>query len=116
MSLRTRAHSVVGVNQRLEEYMSSGTARPAVELAPSAPARPKLALALALISVPGVTLAWDIAAALGWAGVAVAIAVGLQARSRLEGGRGRMMASAAVVIAGLAALSVIVFLIIGAPD
>ncbi len=99
--------------------MTSGTARPAVELAPSAPARPKLALALALISVPGVTIAWDIAAALGWAGVAVAIAaiaVGLQARSRLQGGRGRMMASAAVVIAGLAALSVIVFLIIGAPD
>ena len=99
--------------------MSSGTARPAVELAPSAPARPKLALALALISVPGVTIAWDIAAALGWAGVAVAIAavaVGLQARSRLQGGSGRVMASAAVVIAGLAALSVIVFLIIGAPD
>ena len=99
--------------------MSSGTARPAVELAPSAPARPKLALALALISVPGVTIAWDIAAALGWAGVAVAIAavaVGLQARSRLQGGSGRVMASAAVVIAGLAALSVIVFLIIGAAD
>lgn len=99
--------------------MTSGTARPAVELAPSAPARPKLALALALISVPGVTIAWDIAAALGWAGLAVAIAaiaVGLQARSRLQGGRGRVMASAAVVIAGLAALSVIVFLIIGASD
>jgi predicted PurR-regulated permease PerM len=99
--------------------MTSGTARPAVELAPSAPARPKLALALALISVPGVTIAWDVAAALAWAGVAVAIAaivVGLQARSRLPGGRGRVMASAAVVIAGLAALSVIVFLIIGAPD
>ena len=99
--------------------MTSGTARPAVELAPSAPARPKLALALALISVPGVTIAWDIGAALGWVGVAVAIAaiaVGLQARSRLQGGRGRVMASAAVVIASLAALSVIVFLIIGALD
>lgn len=99
--------------------MSSGTARPAVELAPSAPARPKLALALALISVPGVTLAWDIAAALGWVGLAVAIAaivIGLQARRRLQGGGGSVMASAAVVIAGLAALSVIVFLIIGAPD
>jgi hypothetical protein len=99
--------------------MTSGTARPAVELAPSAPARPKLALALALISVPGVTIAWDIGAALGWAGVAVAIAaiaVGLQARSRLQGGSGRVMASAAVVIAGLAALSVIVFLIIDALD
>jgi hypothetical protein len=99
--------------------MTSGTARPAVELAPPGSARPKLALALALISVPGVTIGWDIGAALGWAGVAVAIAaiaVGLQARSRLQGGRGRVMASAAVVIASLAALSVIVFLIIGAPD
>ena len=99
--------------------MSTSTARPAVELAPPASARPKLALALALISVPCVTIGWDVGAAVGFAGVAVAIAaiaVGLQARSRLEGGRGRVMASSAVVIASLAALSVIVFLIIGAPD
>ena len=99
--------------------MSTGTARPAVELAPPAPACPKLALALALISVPAVTIGWDVGAAMGWAGVAVAIAaiaVGLQARSRLRGGSGRVMASAAVVIASLAALSVILFLIIGALD
>jgi hypothetical protein len=98
--------------------MSTGTARPAVELAPPASARPKLALALALISVLGVTIGWDVGAAMGWAGVAVAIAaivIGLQARSRLQG-RGRVMASAAVVVASLAALSVIVFLITGALD
>ena len=39
--------------------MSTHSVRPAVDVAPHAPARPGLALALALISIPGVTIAWD---------------------------------------------------------
>ena len=59
--------------------------------APDAPARPGLALALALISIPGVTIAWDIGAVAGFAGTAIGIAaivLGLQARNRLTEPRG----------------------------
>jgi hypothetical protein len=103
----------------LEDGMSSVTERPAVDLAPSAPPRPKLALALALLSVPGVTIAWDLASAAGYTGVAVAIAaivVGIQARARLHGGRGTVVANIAIAIATLAVLSVVIFLIVGPPD
>jgi hypothetical protein len=99
--------------------MSTHSARPAVDLVPSAAARPRLALALALISVPGVTIAWDLSALAGFAGTAVGIAaivLGLQARSRLAGASGTRMATVAVAIATLAVLSVVFFLIAGAPD
>ena len=95
------------------------TARPAVDLARSERARPGLALVLALISIPGVTIAWDIATAVGLAGVAVAVAaivIGLQARARLAGATGTRMATVAVVVASLAIASVVFFLIVGAPD
>ena len=72
--------------------MSTHAARPAVDVAPSAPARPGLALALALLSIPGVTIAWDLSGTAGFAGTAVGIAaivLGLQARSRLAGKRAR---------------------------
>jgi hypothetical protein len=90
-----------------------------VDLAPSTPPRPRLALALALISIPGVTIAWDIATGAGFAGVAIAIAavvLGLQARSRPTGGNGTKMATTAIVIAGLAILSVVFFLAVGPPE
>jgi hypothetical protein len=99
--------------------MSTHSARPAVDVAPSAPARPRLALALALLSVPGVTITWDLSGAAGFAGTAVGIAaivVGLQARSRLAGHKGTRMATVAAAIATLAVLSVVFFLIAGAPD
>ena len=76
--------------------MATSTARPAVDIAPQTPARPRLALALALLSIPGVTIAWDIGAIAGIIGVAVGIAaviVGVQARSRLAGAAGTRMAS-----------------------
>ena len=95
------------------------TARPAVDLARSTPARPRLALALALLSVPGVTIAWDIATAAGLAGVVLGIAaivIGLQARARLAGAAGTRMATVAVAVASLAIASVVFFLIVGAPD
>jgi len=99
--------------------MSTHSVRPAVDVAPNAPARPGLALALALISIPGVTIAWDIGAVAGFAGTAIAIAaivLGLQARDRLDGAAGTRMATVAVVIAALAVLSVVFFLIVGPPD
>ena len=99
--------------------MSTQSVRPAVDVAPHAPARPGLALALALISIPGVTIAWDIGAVVGFAGTAIGIAaivLGLQARDRLDGAAGTRMAVAAVVIAALAVLSVVFFMIVGPPD
>ena len=99
--------------------MSTHSVRPAVDVAPNAPARPGLALALALIAIPGVTIAWDIGAVAGFAGTAIGIAavvLGLQARDRLDGAAGTRMATVAVVIAALAVLSVVFFLIVGPPD
>ena len=99
--------------------MSTSTTGRPVDLAPHAHAQPGLALALAVISVPGVTIAWDIASALGFAGTAMAVAaivIGLQARTRLNGARGTKMATVAVAIAGIALLSVVFFLAVGPPD
>jgi uncharacterized membrane protein len=89
--------------------MSTHTARPAVDLAPTKQARPRLALALALLAVPGVTIAWDLPHGGFYIGVplaAAAIVVGLQARARLSEAKGRIMATIAVAIAALAILSV----------
>lgn len=91
--------------------MSTHTARPAVDLAPTKRARPGLALALAILSVPGVTIAWDLPHGGFYTGVPLAVAAmvtGLQARARLSGGKGRVMATIAVAIATLAILSVAV--------
>ena len=99
--------------------MSTSTTGTPVDLAPNPDAKPGLALALALISIPGVTIAWDIATAAGLAGTAIgvgALVLGLQSRARLGGAKGTTTATVAVVIAGLGLLSVVLFLAIGAPD
>jgi hypothetical protein len=99
--------------------MSTRSARPVVDLAPSATARPGLALALALLSIPCVTISWDLSAIAGIAGTGIGIAaivLGLQAHSRLGGAKGTRMATAAVAVAALAVLSVLLFLLVGAPD
>ncbi len=91
--------------------MSTHTARPAVDLAPTKRARPGLALALAVLSVPGVAIAWDLPHGGFYTGVPLAVAAmvtGLQARARLSGGKGRVMATIAVAISALAILSVAV--------
>ena len=72
--------------------MSSQSLNNPVDLAPTETPRPGLALALALISVPGVTIAWDLSAVAGFAGTAIGIAaivIGLKARTRLAGAKGR---------------------------
>ena len=69
---------------------------------PAQGARPGLALALALLSVPGSTVTWDLfdggGFVIGLPLAIAAIALGVGARRRSAGGRG--MATAAIVIAG----------------
>jgi hypothetical protein len=67
------------------------------------PARPRLALALAVLSVPGSTVAWEL---FDFAGLVIglplaiaAIVLGISARRALGGESGHGMATAAVVIA-----------------
>lgn len=100
--------------------MSAQSARPAIDLDPPAPARPVLALVLALLSVPGVVITWDLVPGGGFTtgvplGIA-AIVIGLQARARLAGAPGSRMALSAVVVAGLAVASVAFFMLAGSPD
>jgi len=79
--------------------MESATSRPPIDLARKA-THPGLALVLALLSVPGSTVAWDLFDPAGFViGLPLAVAaivLGVQARQRSENGRG--MATAAIVI------------------
>jgi hypothetical protein len=73
--------------------------------------RPGLALVLALLSIPGSTLAWDLPAGGLWIGLPLAIAaiaLAVQAR-RLDGGGSR--ATAAIVIGGLMIAQMLVWTI-----
>ena len=68
----------------------------AIDLAPESRPRPGLALGLALLAIPGSTLAWDLPAGGLWIGLPLAVAaivLGLRARTG--------MGIAAIVIAGL---------------
>lgn len=100
--------------------MSATPARPTIDLDPPAAARPGLALVLALLSVPGVLITWDLVPGGGvTTGVPLGIAaivLGLQARARLGGAPGTRMALSAIIVAGLAVLSVVFFMIAGSPD
>lgn len=96
--------------------MSTHTARSTVELAPTSKARPGVALALALLAIPGVTIAWDLPHGGFYIGVPLAVAaivIGLQARARISGRKGRTMATIAVAIAALALLSVALITVAG---
>lgn len=76
--------------------------------------RPGLALVLAILAVPGSTMAWELPVGGLWIGMPLAIAaivLGLRAR-RAPGGSA--MATAAVVIAGLMIAMTVVWTIVGA--
>lgn len=96
----------------MQETVTANTAeRPAVDVAPSQ-ARPGLALVLALLSVPGSTLAWDLPAGGLWIGLPLAVAaivLAVRAR-RILGGSG--MALAAIVIAGLMIAQMVVWTLV----
>jgi hypothetical protein len=84
--------------------MDSTLNRPAVDVGPQS-ARPGLALLLAVLSVPGSTIAWDLPAGGLWIGLPlglVAIVLGIRGRRELAGAKGSRMASAAVALAALA--------------
>lgn len=82
--------------------MESTATTSGIDLANRA-ARPGLALILALLSIPGSTIAWDLFDGAGFViGLPLAIAaivLGVQARQRSETRRG--MATAAIVIGAL---------------
>ena len=80
--------------------MSVSANRPAVDVAPST-ARPGLALVLAVLAIPGSTWAWELPLGGVWIGLPLAVAaivLGVRAR---RAGTGRVMATAAIVLAGL---------------
>ena len=93
--------------------MDSNINRPAVDLAPD-PARPGLALVLALLAIPGSTIAWELPAGGLWIGLPLgvaALALGLRARRRRVG---TAMATVAIVIGALAIGQMAVYVLVSA--
>ena len=91
--------------------MSVSAHRPAVDVAPRT-ARPGLALLLALLAVPGSTWAWDLPLGGLWIGLPLAVAaivLGLRARRATSG---RVIATAAIVIAGLCIAQMAVYALV----
>jgi hypothetical protein len=91
--------------------MESTVNRPAVDVGPQR-ARPGLALLLAVLAVPGSTIAWDLPAGGLWIGLPLAlgaIVVGIRARRELAGEAGSRMAIAAIVLAVAAIAQMVVF-------
>jgi hypothetical protein len=95
--------------------MESATSSSGIDLAQK-PSRPGLALVLALLAIPGSTIAWDLFDGAGFVtGLPLAIAavvLGVQARQRSQTGRGKAMA--AIVIGGLMILQMAVWTIASA--
>jgi len=91
--------------------MESTVKRPAVDVGPQR-AKPGLALLLAVLSVPGSTLAWDLPAGGLWIGLPLAIAaivVGIRARRQVAGEARSRMALVAIVLALLAIGQMVIF-------
>ena len=87
--------------------------RPAVDVGPPQ-ARPGLALVLGLLSIPGSTIAWSLPAGGLWIGLPLGIAaILLGVRARQAGVRVGM-ATAAIVLAGLAIAQMVVYTAISA--
>ncbi len=96
--------------------MESTVNRPAVDVGPQR-ARPGLALLLAVLSVPGSTIAWDLPAGGLWIGLPLglaAIVLGIRARRELAGEAGSRMALAAIVLAALALGQMVVWVAVSA--
>lgn len=88
--------------------MESSVTRPAVDVAGDKP-RPGLAFVLALLAVPGSTVAWDLPAGGLYIGLPLAIAaIVIGVRARRDGG-GSKLALAAIVIAGLCIAQMVVW-------
>jgi hypothetical protein len=96
-----------------ENTMSDTLNRPAVDVGP-ARARPGLALALALLAIPGTTIAWELPAGGLWIGLplaAAAVMLGIRARHQ---GLGVRMATAAIAIGTLAIAQMVIYVAVKA--
>ena len=96
--------------------MESSVTRPAIDVATDRP-RPGLALLLALLAIPGSTLAWELPAGGLYIGLPLgvaAIVLGVRARRELGGARGSGVAMAAIVIAGLCIAQMAVWTLLSA--
>jgi hypothetical protein len=94
--------------------MHSTLNRPAVDVGPRR-ARPGLALALALLAIPGSTIAWDLPAGGLWIGLPLGLAamvLGIRARRELAGEAGSRMAIAAIVLAALTIGQMVVWMVV----
>jgi hypothetical protein len=94
----------------------SGPGPAAIDISPPAPSRPNVALVLALLAVPGTTLAWDLPLGGLWIGLPLALAaivLGVRAR-RAGDGAGR--ATAAIVVAGLCLVQMAVWSTVSVAD
>ena len=93
--------------------MESSVTRPGVDIAGDKP-RPGLSLVLALLAVPGSTVAWDLPAGGLYIGLPLAVAaIVLGIRARRDAG-GSKLALAAIVIAGLCIAQMAVWALVGA--
>ena len=91
--------------------MESTVNRPAVDVGPQR-ARPGLALLLAVLLIPGSTIAWDLPAGGLWIGLPLAlgaIVLGIRARQELAGEAGSRIALAAIALAAVAIAQMAVF-------
>jgi hypothetical protein len=96
--------------------MDSTLNRPAVDVGPQR-ARPGLALLLAVLSVPGSTIAWGLPAGGLWIGLPlglVAIVLGIRARRELTDAKGSRMATVAIVLAALAIGQMVLYVAVSA--
>jgi hypothetical protein len=95
--------------------MESTVKRPAVDVGPKR-AKPSVALLLAVLSIPGTTIAWDLPAGGLWIGLPLAVAaivLGIRARRELAGEAGSRMAIVAIVLAALAIGQMVVYVALG---
>jgi hypothetical protein len=96
--------------------MESTVTRAAIDVAPTG-ARPGPAFVLALLAIPGSTLAWDLPAGGFWIGLPLAVAailLGVVARRRLAGTGGSKLALAAIIIGGLVVAQMVIYTIVSA--
>ena len=94
--------------------MESTATRPAVYIAPTgARPRPGLAFLLAILAIPGSTIAWELPAGGFWIGLPLAVAAIALGVVALRSGRSKP-AMAAIIIGGLVIAQMAVYTIVSA--
>jgi hypothetical protein len=96
--------------------MENAVSHPSIDITPQR-SRPGLALVLALLAIPGSTIAWQLPAGGLWIGLPLAVAaivLGLRARRELAGRSGTVMATVAIGIATLMIAQMAVWFVVEA--